>query len=73
MSSTKDTKDKMINGALSAEDLEGVTGGVEMRTTKTCPTCRENLLKRYVVFPFHKYRYFCPVCNQYRDDVEEKD
>ena len=73
MSSVKDTRDKTINVALSVEDLEGVTGGVEMRTTKICPTCLKNLLRRYVVFPVHKYRYFCPVCNQYRDDVEEDD
>ncbi len=72
MRSVKDTRDKTINVALSVEDLEGVTGGVEMRTTKICPTCLKNLLRRYVVFPVHKYRYFCPVCNQYRDDVEEE-
>lgn len=73
MSSAKDSKDKMISVALSVDDLEGVTGGVEMRTTRICPTCKENLLRRYVVFPTHKYRFFCPICNQYRDDVDEND
>ena len=73
MSSAKDSKDKMISVALSVDDLEGVTGGVEMRTTRICPTCKENLRRRYVVFPTHKYRFFCPICNQYRDDVDEND
>lgn len=73
MGSIKDSSDKKLKGTLSVEDLEGVTGGVEMRSTRICPTCKENLLRRYVVFSVHKYRYFCPVCNQYRDDVEEND
>lgn len=50
----------------SLEDLENVSGGTEMKVSKLCPKkCGTNLIKKYVVFPFHGYKYYCPVCNKY--------
>ena len=50
--------------SLSAEELEKVNGGVAMRSSRLCPVCGDNLTYRYVVFPFHKYEFFCGKCNR---------
>ena len=63
-------KEKTVR-KLDAEELETASGGIELRTRRLCPDCGQNLFQRYVVFPRHRYVYYCEHCRKTIRDMDD--